>query len=242
MEGNFQGTALLIISILSSGYILATFCYFFRYRTAREAGHRLYLTSASLGLVAAFSAEILLLLIHALCSLLHHLPWVQSGIDIFNLPHDLLLTVMTPICAITYCLLYNSQEDIKSKNLKRAWDKDDFSSLLDYATQKLKPIAVTLESRKVYVGLVAVTNEPDSECSHLTLLPYYSGFRDKESLHLFITNKYNAVFDYFDSETESGPPIEDLYIVIPLNRIVSSHIFNADVYDSLNKTNPLSEK
>lgn len=242
MEGNSQGTALLIVAILSSGYILATFCYYFRYKTARESGHRLYLTSASLGLVATFTAELVLLLIHSLCFFLHHLPWVKSEVNLFDLPHDLLLTVFTPVCTVIYCLIYNSRTEIKSRNLRRAWGKDDFSALLDYATQTLKPIAATLESRKVYVGLVAITNEPDSECSHLTLLPYYSGFRDQESLHLSITNKYNAVFDYFESDFDTELPIEDLYIVLPLNRIVSSHIFNADVYDSLNKENPLSTK
>lgn len=240
MDGHPQGIALLIISILASGYILATFCYFFRYKTARESGHRLYLTSASLGLVATFVVEVIFLFLQTLCSFLHHLPWIRSEVDLFALPHDLVLTVSIPVCSVIYCLAYNSRTDIKSRNLKRAWGKDDFSALLDYATNTLKPIAVTLESRKVYVGLVAVTNEPDSECSHLTLLPYYSGFRDQESLHLFITNKYNAVFDYFENDADSGPPIEDLYVVLPLNKIVSSHIFNADVYDSLNKTNPLS--
>lgn len=237
MEASSKGVALLVISILVSGYILASFCYFFRYQTARESGHRLYLTSASLGFIATIIVEFILFSLQSIATLLSHLPWVNSTIDFFAPAyHALLLGALTPTLSITYSLIYNKRKGAKNKNLRRAWEKDDFSSLLNYATQTLKPIAVTLESRKVYIGLVARTNEPDASCSHLTLLPYYSGYRDSETLHLSITNIYDSVFDYYKNDgSEAEIPIEDMYIVLPLTAIVSSHIFNADVYESLNK-------
>ena len=122
----------------------------------------------------------------------------------------------------------------KEENTIEAWDKDDFSALINRATNELKPVAITLKSRKVYIGLVARTNEPDGHQSHITILPYYSGYRDEEKLHLHITNKYTWVFKYYSDSPPKGMNIEDFYIVIPLERILSAHIFNFEIYKQIN--------
>src|SRR5690606_19877667 len=132
--------------------------------------------------------------------------------------------------------LYNRQPGVRARNLARAWQKDDFSSLLSYATHNEKLIAVTLCSRKVYIGLVARTNEPQWESAHITLLPFYSGYREEKVLRLEITNTYEEVFDYFScqqSGKEAAFAVEDFYIVIPLSEIVSSHVFNPEIFQRI---------
>lgn len=231
------GTAFLLISLLVSGYILATQCYAFKYKTARESGHRLYLTCAALGFLVALSVEILYYSIHLLSFLLSNLPWTGESLKIYGNNHTLTLSILSPIAAFLFTIFYNLPKGRKNKNLKKAWEKDDLSSLIRYATSSPegpKPIAVTLESRKIYIGLVARTNEPDAENAHLTLLPLYSGYREESNLHLHITNIYESVFDYY-ADNSSTLNIKDLYIVIPISKMVSAHIFNHEIYDEINQ-------
>lgn len=157
-----------------------------------------------------------------------------SRIDPYGDRHVLFLTAFAPLAALLFTFYYNKTDGAKARNLRRAWASDDLSSLINFATEYLKPIAVTLESRKVSIGLVARTNEPDHDQGYITLLPYYSGYREHETLHLHITNRYDAVFKVIDDET-SEINIEDLYIVLPLGKIVSAHIFNDAVYERVNR-------
>ena len=231
---NGTGAASLIILLVISGYILAVGCYAFRYRTARESGHRLYLTAASLGFASFILSAVILYLIHFLCVLLSNLPWVELSTG-FLTPENTMAFIGTfsPILSGLIAVLYNRIPGKKAKHLYQAWEGDDLSALLCYSTREFKPIAVTTISRKIYIGYVARTNEP-GEFSHITLLPLYSGYRDKDTLHLHITTEYTKVFDYYDPEKNNSTDIEDFMVVIPVSQIVSSHVFSADVYEKVN--------
>ncbi|WP_290502881.1 hypothetical protein [Alcanivorax sp.] len=226
-----SSAALLVLSMLVAGYIPATHCYYFKYRTAREAGHRLYLTSASIGFASFLISEIILFSILRFFSFFSWLPQLSEKLTEH---HIIILIVFSFVLSVLVTWGYNNQPDSKNKNMQRVWQKDDFSMLLSHATQQLKPISVTLENRKTYVGYVARTNEPDKETSHITLLPIFSGYRDEETLHLRLTNKYKVVFShYLSSDNDTDP--EDFYIVIPVNRIISSNIFSEKVYKKISK-------
>ena len=239
-----SSTVIFVLSVVTSGYILACYCYAFRYRTAREAGHRLYLTCATLGVGLTLVSLFLLFAVALLfCLFSHQHPRVL-------LDHasswELLFPVVSALNVLAAFLgakIYNSREGVKYINIRRVWQKDDFSALLAYATSHSKLVAVTLRSRKVYVGLVARTNEPHWECSHITVLPFYSGFRRERDLKLQLTNRYEEVFDYFERESsEERQPdgIKDFYVVAPLSDIVSSHVFNPEIYKRLGEESVVS--
>lgn len=227
------GAPFLIFSILVAGYIPATRCYAFRYKTARESGHRLYLTTAVLGFFAFFLSGVLIYLIDFLWFFLSHLPWLETSNGFFKSGKVLVLSLMAPVLSSIMTFLYNKSPNSKNKNIHRVWEEDDLSALLSYATRNIKPIAITTSSRKVYIGYVARTNEPDRERSHITLLPLYSGYRDKDSLRLHVTIEYEEVFSYYENEVGEAD-VEDFYVVIPVSEIVSSHVFNPAIYHKVN--------
>lgn len=235
MTTGFSPAVLLVLSIVTAGYILATNCFRFRYQTARESGHRLYLTCATLGGLLTFVSCSLVFVTQGVACFLLEVGELQDYLSL-----DVLLSgasVLNVPLAIGGSRLYNGRRGVKARNLSRAWQKDDFSSLLDYATHSGKLISFTLDNRKVYIGLITRTNEPHWESSHVTLLPLYSGYREEEDLSLVIKNTYEEVFDYFEcrqSGRESSFTIEDFYIVIPLSKIASSHIFNPEIFHRVN--------
>lgn len=236
MSSGFSPAVLLVLSIVTAGYIIATHCYRFRYQTARESGHRLYLTCAVLGGLMTFLSVALLAALAGGLWLFESLCGVQAFPGV--MPENLLSTasILNIPLALLASRLYNRRPGVKAKNLSRAWQKDDFSSLLSYAIHNEKLVAVTLANRKVYIGLVARTNEPQWESAHVTLLPFYSGYREEKVLRLEITNTYDEVFDYFScqqSGEQSVFAVEDFYVVIPLSEIVSSHVFNPEIFQRI---------
>lgn len=241
-----SSTIILILSVVTAGYILACNCYAFRYSTARESGHRLYLTCTTLGFFQTFFSLLLIFLAGALyCFFARLHPSDLTGLLARMEWLVLLISALNIILSVLGAGIYNSLEGVKEKNLLRAWRKEDFSSLLAYAIKEKKLIAVTSSNRKVYIGLVARTNEPQWESSHITLLPLYSGFRREADLKLKISNRYEEVFDYFsstvDGDISSPYCIEDFYVVIPLSEITASHIFNPSIYNRLEDAPSLPE-
>ena len=107
---------------------------------------------------------------------------------------------------------------------------DDLSELLLNSIQKYKypqPVQFTLDNRKSYVGFVLDSLEPKDDGSFITILPLFSGHRDKDTLCLSLDYDYSTFFNDDDS-------IEKLPIVIPKHRIMNCNIFNHEMYREFN--------
>lgn len=225
---------LFLLTLVVSGYILATFCYGFRYKTAREAGHRLYLTSGALGFAVMIGCEMIVLTWSNISPYINRLipfdDWFGAEIN-----RMLTLSIMGPIAATIATYVYNAFPNSKNTNMHRAWSTDDFSALVAYATREFLPIAITLENRKVYVGLIARTSEPQHDSAHITLLPLFSGHRDDRTLSMSLTNEYTEVFDVIENAIKNDGQInidslKKFYLVAPLEKINIAHIFNYELY------------
>mgnify|MGYP003149222041 FL=1 len=154
----------------------------------------------------------------------------------------LLLSILGPPISIVATYLYNAIPNSKNTNLHRAWSTDDFSSLIAYVTREILPIAITLENRKVYVGLVARSAEPQHDSAHITLLPLFSGHRDEHDLAMKLTNTYTEVFDVISDATETDVEIDieslkNFYLIAPLDRIDIAHVFNYELYERISDQN-----
>jgi len=94
-------------------------------------------------------------------------------------------------------------------------------SLFFHALFKKKPVFITLESRKVYVGMIHNLGEPtESEGmdQEISIVPIMSGYRDEETLNVeFIT--------YYEDTAQS------LELVIRQDQILSATFFDFDAYD-----------
>ena len=132
----------------------------------------------------------------------------------------------------TYCLTkglsaYWKRVDYKRYYLESFWKE---RKILDYFIfQSLENgdlIQVTLSSRKCYVGLISKIQEPNEESTghqHISLVPFLSGYRDKDTLSLLFSNEYPKIEDLKDMNYND-------VVVFPVDEIVSVSGFDPVIY------------
>lgn len=147
-------------------------------------------------------------------------------------PLESVLAGISLLVSLLATVLVNHSNWVKEWSLNRAWHRNDMDALCKEAIAGTKPVAVTLDTRKVYVGLVFDSLEPGKE-ANLTILPLYSGYRDKDTLEMHLTRKYTSVdlqlgilandADGADAD-DAAEQLAEYRIVIPRERIVTLHI------------------
>ena len=234
---------LLIISAVS-GYLFSDRCLKLKYSLPREDGQRFYLRSLLYGLPFLFSCIFI-------SKLLFWLPDLFSSIPVlFIVDNDTELLLMSGcvlFISFVSAEVYNLYIGVEGRKQKfiDAMMKDDFERILYESMEKLHPVAISLESRKVYVGLVYDGIEPGSgNSSYLTIIPFLSGYRDKDTLSFTIQTKYDRVLDLFTKdddvlkgkdnvEAEGMEQISHYSMAFPRNKIISIHLYNDHLYKNV---------
>ncbi len=225
---------LIIMFAAASGFLFTDKCLRYRYEFPREQGQRLYLRAILFGLpflVAAYAAYqfslwlTLILPIEALWSL--HPQQATFVVCASNL-------VLAWGSAVAYNYYRGRTADFDA--LAKAMAKNDYDSILWRGVQQMHPVLISLESRKVYVGFIAVSLDP-RESSHLTLLPIFSGHRDPDTLQFQISAAYEPVIrcikDVDLSDRQQFESLAGFCKAFPRARIVSMHLFNEHMYRSV---------
>lgn len=234
---NTGSSATLIIAILAIGFAITKNCYKFKYSAARENGRKLWLNCGFVGLLFYLAAKIFVFITRIIANLndFRYFGYFEDNLSSDLIPHVTTVEIFFAILfAMLYTLYINTKPGSKNRYLRKAVNKDDFSKLVFISLAQKKPLAITLESRKVYIGLVKRTDEP-LDYSHVSILPLYSGFRESESLELNITNRYSATFELFRKNDNKGFSESDLITVLPVQEIISTHIFDPKIYNNLQR-------
>jgi hypothetical protein len=104
-----------------------------------------------------------------------------------------------------------------------------------------KLLMITTKSNKVYVGYVNKISEPIDN-SHITIIPNFSGFRNKETQEFKVTTDYLNVLEYYINREEVKLIDKKMGIVIPLSEIVMVSKFVSEIFDRFNITEEVEEK
>ena len=104
--------------------------------------------------------------------------------------------------------------------------------LISESIEEQKVVEVSLRSGKSYIGFALESGITRQGEADIALIPIASGYRDKDTQELEITNYYAAVIkkSLDNPSTSPGRVYEDFQIVIPMSEIVSARIFYFDVY------------
>lgn len=210
----------------AAGYFFITNCYHTKFALLRENGQRLYLTSILWGFYFLFLFLFLVMVTETLTDLLT-IPVIftyrPNNLGYYAIPSVIALAVISAYA-------YNKWPLNKQRAYEKAMKKDDFESILYIAQLNMQPVAISLESRKVYVGYVHDALEP-GEDSYLTIIPAFGGYRQSEKPDFILEYVYDIVLR--DLETMPGEDVFQYAMTFPRNKIWSIHLFHEEQYDSV---------
>jgi hypothetical protein len=216
-------TNLLLLPLLG-GFWFVHFCHYFHFRAQQLEGYRLLLYSSFAG-VGFFGAA--RLLIWSLRSVVWLNGFRSAWSEIAPVQFagtavtSLFLGMIAPFVWNYFC----PRRRAKDSALKRAGD--EIAILLDSAAQRHKPVAVTLDTRKFYVGYVLASPNLRPTERSLALLPIASGYRDPITLSFRFTTDYGPALLAKPQDLDTN----DFKIVIPFDSIKTANLFDFDVYN-----------
>lgn len=128
--------------------------------------------------------------------------------------------------------IFNKNNDlVKISMMVNLFKDSPFDNILLSSFIQKKPLLFTLKSRKVYIGVVISLGEPNEDNApnqEITILPVASGYRDKDSLQVKLTNDYNG-YENIDSSIS-------MEIVIDVSVIETVSWFDFGAYESVNNS------
>jgi|SRR5579875_2162787 len=119
--------------------------------------------------------------------------------------------------------VFVGREEAKDIEIRR--HGNSLMRLLHRAEREKLLISITLASRKWYVGWVAESPNLRPDEKYFRLLPFTSGYRDKDTLET-----YRTVF-YEDALAGGDTSAQEFVIILPLDEVQVANLFDPDVYN-----------
>jgi hypothetical protein len=212
----------LLLLPLIGGFLFVHLSHYFRFAAQRMDGYRLLFQAAIAGVLLSIFGR----LADVLIGLTPLGPPLQKIWYVFS-PFPFSATsaislLLGPVFALLLNLFIGKE---KAKDLEIKAHGNSLAKLLHRAEKEKRLISVTLDSRKWYVGWVAESPNLDPLEQYFKMLPFISGYRDKDALEPRRTVYYEAVLkDTTLDRTE-------FVITLPLKDVKIAGFFNDEVYD-----------
>ncbi|EHR7953006.1 hypothetical protein KUT01_004783, partial [Escherichia coli] len=127
-------------------------------------------------------------------------------------------------------------EEARQKAYREMASKDSLENLLIQAIDTEMLIFVTLKSRKVYIGYVAAPRVEFHNSAHLEIIPFISGYRDKDSLRYIEQHRYYDLYLSKEITFESEPlNLQHFRHVIPIEQIEAISLFDESTYSDFER-------
>ncbi|WP_421846338.1 hypothetical protein [Marinomonas sp.] len=242
--------AVLLIVILTSGYIYSSKHLPSRYKMAKSEGWDLYFQVARRGFELAIVSAIICIVIDftgVLGYVLKRTTGLTYQPDFRQIPFshsDLKLLVWAAftiffsyVIAWVKSRKYDVNQVRKLNMLLHVVRENPLELFVTKATlsfvnndEDSQVVCITLSSRKVYIGFcVGGNNVLHGNLEHVGIIPIRSGFRDKDSLELLITNDYESYF----LDPNVNLDIGEFIILIPTSEITSYQNFDLAAYEAI---------
>lgn len=238
------GALLPLLLILTSGWRLLqshygkTFVWW-------QSGYNLYFRIAFAGLLCFFFTIIMVAIFAPLDSL-PGFPCTGDGSafvsSLLQCGNEILFIAawMTPVLGLSGYILANVIWQADSQRIKRKHEviiqRKELEGYVKRTQVKHPFLLITLDNRKVYVGMVSNTfhfNELDKEEKYIRLRVIFSGYRDDTDLQCQIAMEYMKEKPQTGGENlgSEAPLVEGAEIMIPVGKIMSIQPFHPKVYE-----------
>lgn len=211
----------LLLLPLMGGFLFFYLTYLLRFYAQRLEGYQLLFAAAIAGTCLATVARLIVVVFAQtpIAGTLQHLwsifsPFRYSGTSA-------LAFLLGPVFGGLVNLFVDRE---KAKDLEIRRHGNSLIQLLRRAQKEKLLISLTLESRKWYVGWVAESPSLRPDERYFSLLPFTSGYRDKDTLET-----YRTVF-YEDALKDAGSA-KEFVMILPLEGVQVANLFDPDVYN-----------
>ena len=106
---------------------------------------------------------------------------------------------------------------------------NELLKLLHSASDQERAVSITLDNRKVYVGMVSEAPNLEPHDRFVALIPLYSGYRSNDTLELTFT------VDYLKHYLDQSLDWADFIVVLPLDNVRTISFFDHNVYQILQR-------
>lgn len=212
----------LLLLPLLGGFLFFHLTHYFRFGAQRLDGYRLLLQAAIAGTCLAVIGRILVELIELtpLAAMFKSI-WGRFAPFPFSASSALALA-LGPAIALIWNLFVNKEtaKDVEIRKHGNALIK-----LLHRAQKQSHLVSITLDNRKWYIGWVAESPNLDPQELYFRLLPFMSGYRDKDNLRTYRTVSYVGALQ----EPSVNP--QDIVITLPLKDVKVANLFSENLYN-----------
>lgn len=215
-----MGLGWLLVPALG-GYWFLIHAHFTRFGAHRHSGYHLVLRSGVAGGVFVILAHTVVLCVDFAFPSVGEF-W-RKLVPI-NYSGTFLLSALLGIGLPLICNRFYSEGRAALRAAAEAGDLIEL--LLAESIRHQKLIQISLKSSKVYVGYALDVEPPVRGESDVAVIPLLSGYRDKDTCEMTITNNYVPLIQRYQSDQSA---LGDLRVVIPKSEIVSGRFFDMDI-------------
>lgn len=241
--------AAFVLVVLCFGYINSISTPVGRATLKRSQGWEAYAHLAINGATVLVKGLLLTLfvvaLLYALASLGYLLEWALSlDLSPYGFVGNVLCySLVRDIKTYEILVLFFSYVSLRGEatqeqaNWKDAFkNQDAILNLIIEAAESQTPIRICLKSRKIYIGLVESEQFERADLDNITIIPYLSGHREKDTLQMVIDHNYISVYQKNKIlENKNFQLLTKFRIVLRLNEIESISLFDFSYYDDFDE-------
>jgi len=240
---------IFLFIIAANGFIILRFSPYQFYKLHRYEGQLLYIKAVCLGLIAvgiSFLFDSYFGIVNYLCKLF---PKTGMIFDTERLPEYSVFFLLSMCVSASYCVLQRSWSLLKVRwQFRGVENRQSYRELANILLMRSvlndSPLdrllfrsyvhvqediflLITMSDRKVYVGRVINLGEPNEKQGpgqEISIIPVFSGYRDKDTLAVTLNHRY--------ANEDSA---KDVYVVLKQDNIVSACEFVESLYEGFQR-------
>lgn len=153
------------------------------------------------------------------------------GLSMFSVL-SITFTVLVSVAKAAEATRNNSDPQKRKEVFKEIARQSAVESIILESFEKGLLLLVTLKSRKVYVGMVDEARFNQLDSSTLVIIPFMSGYRDKDTLKFCVEHNYSDYYSTHGINLTSEPlSVSHFRHVLPFEQIESFSLFNVETFN-----------
>lgn len=205
---------------LIAGFLFLRCTHYYRFDYKEYSGYRLILPAIAYGLAFYFFANIYYYFI----VIDNYHGTIDSWDKVLGNQYPLIgliAVLLSGLLSATTNVIISAE---KAKALKIKYSNNTILRVLYRSAKKENPILISLDTGKVYIGLLVKSEDDPSYDPTVGILPIMSGYRDSEKKVVRITHSYiDLALNIFNELRSNNCDIDtnDHIIAFPLERVAS---------------------